>query len=59
MKLRKILLGDNMSSDALWNEFEKTGKIEDYMKYKLNETKNEEVNETFKSEGNSNKGDSV
>ena len=48
-----------MSIDALWNEFEKTGKIEDYMKYKLNETKNEEVNETVKSEGNSNKGDSV
>lgn len=48
-----------MSSDALWNEFEKTGKVEDYMKYKLNVIKNEEVNETNKSEGNSNKGNTV
>ncbi len=48
-----------MSSDALWSEFEKTGKVEDYMKYKMNVTKNEEVNETNKSEGNSTEGSAV
>lgn len=46
-----------MSKNELWNEFEKTGKIEDYLKYKLDGepvVENEEINETVESQGNSN-----
>jgi len=46
-----------MSKNELWNEFEKTGKIEDYLKYKLDGeqvVENEEINETVESQGSSN-----
>ena len=46
-----------MSKEELWCEFEKSGKIEDYLKYKLDSNQvveNEEVNETIEGEGSSN-----
>lgn len=46
-----------MSKNELWCEFEKTGKIEDYLKYKLEDkqvVENEEINETVENQGSSN-----
>lgn len=46
-----------MSKNELWNEFEKSGKIEDYLKYKLDReqiVENEEINETIESQRDSN-----
>lgn len=47
-----------MSSEAIWNEFEKTGRIEDYMKYKEKEDK-EAANEVVESKGNSDKRNAI
>lgn len=46
-----------MSKNELWNEFEKSGKIEDYLKYKLDNNEVveiEEQNETVEDKGSSN-----
>ncbi|MBR5227385.1 MAG: hypothetical protein IKV94_01950 [Clostridia bacterium] len=46
-----------MPNEELWLEFEKTGKVEDYLKYKLSGVENTsdgEINETVESKGSSN-----
>lgn len=44
-----------MNLNELWKNFESSGKIEDYLKYKMgNISKSEEENEIIQSEGNSN-----
>lgn len=49
-----------MDKIELWDNFELSGKIEDYLKYKMeNIVENEVLDETIQSEGNCNKGDSI
>ena len=46
-----------MSKNELWDEFQKSGKVEDYLKYKMGENElieNEEINETIEGKGSSN-----
>lgn len=45
-----------MDTNELWSNFELSGKIEDYLKYKM---ENEGSNETIQSERDSNKGNTT
>ena len=49
-----------MDKEELWNNFETSGKIEDYLRYKMESNISSGVeNEIIQSEGNSNKGDTI
>lgn len=49
-----------MDREELWNNFETSGKVEDYLRYKMENGKAYGVeNEIIQSEGNSNKRDTI
>ena len=49
-----------MDIEELWNNFETSGKVEDYLRYKMNRNISSGLeNEIIQSEGNSNKGDTI
>ncbi|MEG0073962.1 MAG: hypothetical protein RR922_04310 [Clostridia bacterium] len=45
--------------DEKWNEFLNTGKVQDYLKYKLENVVGDKVNEAYKNNGDSDKGNEL
>lgn len=49
------MAGDNMVND-LWNRFVKSGRVEDYLKYKFDENKKADITNADNNQGLNNQG---